>query len=123
MCLLMFSVLITRRDKRECYTSVLPHLSVPPSYPQLAEGTEESRLLSPLQFYLSELSTTKDLSPPEDTACSRVAKLSPSEAPPPSKLNIFPFLTLFSDSQDCKRGFIAVCRGHICINCSNLCQH
>lgn len=95
----MFSVLIPRRDKRECYTSVLPHLSVPPSYPQLAEGTGESRLLSPLQFYLSELSTTKDLPPPEDTACSRVVKLRPS-APPPSKRNIFPFLTLFSDSQD-----------------------
>lgn len=70
MCLLVFSVLITRRDKSEWYPSVLPHLSVPPSQPQLAEGTEESRLLSPLQFYLSELSTTKELPSPEDTACS-----------------------------------------------------
>lgn len=84
MCLLVFSVLIMRRNKRECYTSVLPHLSVPPSYLQLAEGKEESRLLSPLQFCLSELSTTKGVPSLEDPACSRVVKLTPS-APPPSK--------------------------------------
>lgn len=84
-----------RRDCTECPISgffFLPHLSVPPSYPQLADGREESRLLSP-----AVLSTTKDLPSPEDMACSRGGgvKLTAS-ALPPSRRNIFPFLTLDS---------------------------
>lgn len=114
----LLPALITNRDKREGYRSVFPHLSVPPSCPQLEEGMEElASLTSAVLSYRAVKNRSSAFSLGHGQQLSGQTDLASSSSQQTQHFSLFSHSTLTHGVV--KKGFLTGL--HICICGSNLC--